>query len=70
MALSDRDRAYTALTRLKDDGHIRAYIASQRFPRDRWGFRVTLPDGTEYMFLPREVLAFAEGVKAAREKPE
>lgn len=64
MALSDRDRAYTELTRLKDDGYIRAYIASQRFSRNRWGFRVTMPDGSEFMFLPREALAFAEGIRA------
>jgi dUTPase len=64
MTLSDRQHAYTALAALKTDGHIRAYIASQRFPRNRWGFRVTMPDGSEFMFLPREALAFAEGVRA------
>ena len=66
--MTDRERCYPVLRRLKEDGVIEKYIATQ-LPNGRWGFRVTMPDDTEYLFLPREVLAFAEGarvVQAAR----
>lgn len=61
---SPRARAYPALSKLKRDGWIARYIASQA-PNGHWGFRVTMPDDSEYWMLPREVLAFAEGITVA-----
>ena len=63
--MTDRERCYPALRRLQEDGVVAKYIATQ-LPNGRWGFRVTMPDDAEYLFLPREVLAFAEGVKAVQ----
>jgi hypothetical protein len=60
--MTDRERAYSALFDLERGGSIASFIASQR-DNGRWGFRVTMRDDSDYWFLPREVLAFAEGVK-------
>lgn len=61
--MTDRERCYPVLRDLKNRGRIASYIASQHPMTRRWGFKVTLLDETLYYFLPREVLAFAEGIK-------
>lgn len=61
---SPRQRAYHVLSVMQAAGWIEAYIATQ-FPNGRWGFRLTLSDGSEFLMLPREVHAFAEGIKVA-----
>jgi hypothetical protein len=61
---SDRERAYRVLGDLKRDGWIERYIATQ-FPSGRWGFRLTMHDGSDFLMLPREVHAFSEGIKLA-----
>jgi hypothetical protein len=62
--MTDRQRAYPILSKLKSDGYIAGYIAAQHPISRRWGFKVTLPDETLFYFLPREAIAFAEGIRA------
>jgi hypothetical protein len=70
--MTDRQRAYPVLSKLQEDGWIDRYIAAQHPISRRWGFKIAptaqTPDDERYFLLPREALAFAEGIKVAAER--
>lgn len=68
--MTDRERAYPILSKLKREGWIASYIAAQHPQSSRWGFKVTTTEGALYFFLPREAIAFAEGIKIAEQRIE
>jgi hypothetical protein len=72
--MTDRERCYPILRKLRDAGWIDRYIAAQHPISKRWGFMIATtaetPDSERYFFLPREAIAFAEGIKVAEAKIE
>ena len=61
--MNAKQSCYGPLRQLQDDGYIAAYISSQNPRTGRWGFKVTMLNDDVFWFLPRETLAFVEGMK-------